>query len=41
VILPAAIRYQTEVAQNIATLKAAGVEPSTALLEDVSTPIAT
>jgi len=40
VILPAAIRYQTEVAQNIATLKAAGVEPSTALLEDVSTPIA-
>jgi glutamine synthetase len=40
VILPAAMRYQTEVAQNVATLKAAGMEPSTALLEDVSTPIA-
>jgi glutamine synthetase len=40
VILPAAIRYQTEIAQNVATLKAAGMEPSTALLEDVSTPIA-
>jgi glutamine synthetase len=40
VILPAAMRYQTEVAQNVATLKAAGVEPSTALLEEVSVPIA-
>jgi glutamine synthetase len=40
VILPAAMRYQTEVAQNVATLKAAGMEPSTALLEDVSSPIA-
>ena len=30
VILPAAIRYQTELAQNVAALKAAGVEPSTA-----------
>jgi glutamine synthetase len=40
VILPAAMRYQTEVAQNVATLKAAGVEPSTALLEEVSAPIA-
>jgi glutamine synthetase len=40
VILPAAMRYQTEVAQNIATLKAAGVEPSTALLAEVSAPIA-
>jgi glutamine synthetase len=40
VILPAAMRYQTEVAQNVATLKAAGVEPSTALLEEVSGPIA-
>jgi hypothetical protein len=30
VILPAAMRYQTEVAQNVATLKAAGMEPSTA-----------
>jgi glutamine synthetase len=40
VVLPAAMRYQTEVAQNIATLKAAGVEPSTTLLEEVSGPIA-
>jgi glutamine synthetase len=40
VILPAAMRYQTEVAQNVATLKAAGAEPSTALLEEVSAPIA-
>ncbi|HEY6856882.1 MAG TPA: glutamine synthetase type III, partial [Mycobacterium sp.] len=40
VILPAAIRYQTELAQNIATLKAAGVEPSTLALEAVSAPIA-
>jgi glutamine synthetase len=40
VILPAAMRYQTEVASNIATLRAAGVEPSTALLEEVSGPIA-
>jgi glutamine synthetase len=40
VVLPAAMRYQTEVAQNIATLKAAGVEPSMALLEEVSAPIA-
>jgi glutamine synthetase len=40
VILPAAMRYQTEVAQNVATLKAAGMEPSTTLLEDVSAPIA-
>ena len=40
VILPAAIRYQTELAQNVATLKAAGVEPSIAALEAVSAPIA-
>ena len=40
VILPAAIRYQTELAQNVATLKAAGMEPSMAALEAVSTPIA-
>ena len=39
VILPAAIRYQTELAQNVATLKAAGLEPDTTLLEAVSTPI--
>jgi glutamine synthetase len=40
VILPAALRYQTELASNVATMKAAGVEPSTALLEDVSTTVA-
>ncbi|MFN8227282.1 MAG: glutamine synthetase III [Mycobacterium sp.] len=40
VILPAAVRYQTELAQNVATLKAAGVEPDTSLLEMVSDPIA-
>ena len=41
VILPAAVRYQTELASNVATLKAAGVEPDTSLLEMVSDPIAT
>ncbi|TQK28127.1 glutamine synthetase III [Arthrobacter sp. SLBN-53] len=40
VILPAAVRYQTELAQNIATLKAAGFDADTTLLEAVSTPIA-
>ena len=40
IVLPAAIRYQTELAQNVAALKAAGVEPSTAALEMVSAPIA-
>jgi glutamine synthetase len=40
IILPAALRYQTELAQNVAALKAAGVEPSTATLEAVSVPIA-
>jgi glutamine synthetase len=40
IILPAAVRYQTELAHNVATLKAAGVEPSMALLESVSAPIA-
>ncbi|TDZ85299.1 Glutamine synthetase [Mycobacteroides salmoniphilum] len=39
VVLPAAVRYQTEIAQNVAALKAAGVEPNTTLLEDVSAPI--
>jgi glutamine synthetase len=40
VILPAAIRYQTELAQNVATLKTAGLTPDTTLLEAVSVPIA-
>jgi len=40
VVLPAAMRYQTELAQNAAALKAAGVEPSMTLLVQVSEPIA-
>lgn len=40
VVLPAALRYQTEIAQNVATLKAAGVEPSMEVLQEVSAPIA-
>ncbi len=39
VILPAAVRYQTELAQNVAALKAAGVEASTIALDAVSGPI--
>jgi glutamine synthetase len=40
VVLPAAVRYQTELAQNVAALKAAGVEPSLTALEAVSAPTA-
>ncbi|MEY8015930.1 glutamine synthetase III [Mycobacterium servetii] len=40
VILPAAIRYQTELAQNVATVKAAGMEPSMVALQSVSEPLA-
>jgi glutamine synthetase len=39
VVLPAAVRYQTELAQNVAALKKAGVTPSTTLLETVSEPL--
>ena len=39
-ILPAAIRYQTELVQNVAALKAAGVEADLGDLEAVSAPIA-
>jgi glutamine synthetase len=39
VILPAAMRYQTELAQNVATLKAAGIEPDTTPLDAVTAPI--
>jgi glutamine synthetase len=39
VILPAAIRYQTELAHNVVTLNAAGAQPSTAALEAVSVPL--
>ena len=39
VILPAAMRYQTELAQNVSALKAAGVDPDLTLLQMVSAPI--
>jgi glutamine synthetase len=39
-VLPAAVRHQTEVAQNLAALKAAGVEPDLSVLAEVSTPLA-
>jgi glutamine synthetase len=39
-ILPAALRYQTELASNVAALKAAGVEADVSTLETVSAPIA-
>ena len=39
VILPAAIRYQTEVAMNVGALKAADVEADTAGLEEITGPI--
>ncbi|BBY61525.1 glutamine synthetase III family protein [Mycolicibacterium sarraceniae] len=39
VILPAAVRYQTELAQNVAALKAAGVDADITLLSTVSAPI--
>jgi glutamine synthetase len=38
-ILPAAVRYQTEVALNIGALKGAGVETGTELLDEVTGPI--
>jgi glutamine synthetase len=39
-ILPSAIRYQTELAGNVAALKAAGVDADTSMLEEVSLPVA-
>jgi glutamine synthetase len=39
VVLPAAIRYQTELAQNVAALKAAGIESAGTWLEELSTTI--
>ncbi len=38
-ILPAALRYQTELAGNVAAAKAAGITPDTKLLSDVSSLI--
>jgi len=40
IVLPAAVRHQTEVAQNVVALKAAGVEPDTAPLDEVSAAVA-
>jgi len=40
IILPAAVRYQTEVAVNVGALKAAGVDADTAPLDEISAPIA-
>ena len=40
VILPAALRYQTELATNVASLKAAGIEGDTSTLDEVSAAIA-
>ncbi len=39
-ILPAALRYQTELAGNVAALKAAGVDADTSTLQSVSAPLA-
>ncbi len=39
-ILPAAVRYQTELASNVAALKAAGVEADLSTLQAVSVPLA-
>ena len=39
-VLPAALRYQTELASNVAALKAAGVEADLSTMEAVSAPIA-
>jgi len=40
VVLPAAVRYQTELAGNVASLKAAGVEADLSTLQSVSAPLA-
>lgn len=40
IVLPAAVRYQTELALNVSTLLAAGVEADTGTLADVTAPLA-
>ena len=40
VVLPAAVRYQTELALNVGALKAAGVDADLSALEDISAPLA-
>ncbi|MFD1713729.1 glutamine synthetase III [Amnibacterium flavum] len=39
-VLPAAVRYQTELATNVTALKTAGVDADTTALDEVSAPIA-
>ncbi|WP_426592287.1 glutamine synthetase III [Cellulomonas sp. McL0617] len=39
-ILPAAVKHQTDTALNVGALKAAGVEPDLAPLEEISAPVA-
>lgn len=39
-VLPAALRYQTELASNVAALKAAGVEADLSMIETVTAPLA-
>ena len=38
-VMPAAVRYQTEVATNVTALKSAGLEPDTSLLTMVTEPM--
>jgi glutamine synthetase len=38
-VLPAAVRHQTEVAQNLGALKGAGVDPDLSVLTEISTPL--
>lgn len=40
IVLPAAVRYQTELAANVAALKAAGVEPDLAPLTEITSLVA-
>ncbi len=40
IVLPAAVRYQTELAQNVAALASVGIEADRSALEAVSAPIA-
>ena len=39
VVLPAALRYQTELATNVASLRAVGIEGDTATLDEISSAI--
>lgn len=38
-ILPAAVRYQTELAQNVSALSGAGIDPDMSALQAVSEPL--